>query len=212
MLPAGTLDLFAELVALDTTSARSNLPAAELAGDRLDAARRRVRIHPSPDGGTANLTAVFGPPVDPERRDGLLLSGHMDVVPAGEPDWSSDPFPLTDRGDRWIGRGTCDMKGFLALAADARRRDADPAVCARRSPCSSPTTRRSARWARGDFVEPPRRGEPLPRATVIGEPTSLRGGPPAQGAPQAPRHRSPGAPPTAATRTSARTRSSRPAR
>src|ERR1700674_666374 len=42
----------------------------------------------------------------------------MDVVPAEEPEWESDPFTLADRGDRYVGRGACDMKGFLALAAN----------------------------------------------------------------------------------------------
>ena len=172
MLPDGTVDLFERLVALDTTSARGNRPAAELLADRLEAAGGSVRLHPSPDGTQANLTALFGPPVDPERRDGLLLSGHLDVVPAGEPDWSSDPFRLTDRGDRWIGRGACDMKGFVALAA---------ALAA-----ATPASRLQAPLAllftydeevgmlgARDFVARHAASRPLPRATVIGEPTSL---------------------------------------
>ena len=55
-----------------------------------------------------------------------MLSGHTDVVPALESDWESDPFTLVDRGDRWVGRGSADMKGFLALATDlACRADLD---------------------------------------------------------------------------------------
>jgi acetylornithine deacetylase len=63
----------------------------------------------------ANLFATIGP----EREGGIALSGHTDVVPvAGQP-WSSDPFELTVRGDRLIGRGATDMKGFIACALAA---------------------------------------------------------------------------------------------
>ena len=101
------------------------------------------------------------------QRPGLVLSGHMDVVPAEEPEWESDPFTLADRGDRWVGRGACDMKGFLALAA-SRRRLAHPLALlftydeevgtlgARRLVDSCPEARA------------------LPASVVIGEPTGLR--------------------------------------
>ena len=65
-----------------------------------------------PEGDRVNLFATIGPRDVP----GLVLSGHMDVVPAQEPQWSADPFKLRADGDKLLGRGTSDMKGFLAAA------------------------------------------------------------------------------------------------
>ena len=63
----------------------------------------------------ANLFATIGP----EREGGVALSGHTDVVPVAGQNWSSDPFKLTARDDRLVGRGTTDMKGFIACALAA---------------------------------------------------------------------------------------------
>ena len=70
---------------------------------------------PNPDGTKANLYATVGPSVE----GGVVLSGHTDVVPVEGQAWSSDPFTLTERDGRLDGRGTCDMKGFDALALAA---------------------------------------------------------------------------------------------
>ncbi|MDX7950551.1 acetylornithine deacetylase [Lichenihabitans sp. Uapishka_5] len=70
----------------------------------------RVTLIPGPEGDRVNLFASFGP----ADRPGYILSGHMDVVPAKEADWRSDPFSLRSEGDKLYGRGTSDMKGFLA--------------------------------------------------------------------------------------------------
>ena len=76
-----------------------------------------------------------------------MLSGHTDVVPVDGQPWSTDPWTLTEANGRLYGRGTCDMKGFLALALAAAP---ELAKARRRSPCTWPsrTTRRSAAWAR----------------------------------------------------------------
>ena len=63
-------------------------------------------------GSKANLLATLGMGME----GGIVLSGHTDVVPVSGQRWTSDPFQLTRRGERLFGRGTCDMKGFLALA------------------------------------------------------------------------------------------------
>jgi acetylornithine deacetylase len=103
------------LVAFDTTSRGSNLALiahveAELA--KLGVASTRVA---NADGTKANLYATLGPAVE----GGVVLSGHTDVVPVDGQPWTSDPWTLTRKGDRLYGRGTCDMKGFLALAMAA---------------------------------------------------------------------------------------------
>ncbi len=109
------LALLERLVAFDTVSNRSNLPLIEFVTDYL--ARHGVeakRVY-NDDGTKANLYASVGPP----GAGGVILSGHTDVVPvAGQP-WRSDPFVLTERQGRLYGRGTADMKGFLALALAA---------------------------------------------------------------------------------------------
>ena len=74
-----------------------------------------VEVLPGPEGDRCNLFATVGP----RDKAGYILSGHMDVVPAGEAEWSSDPFSLRSEGDRRYGRGTTDMKGFLACALAA---------------------------------------------------------------------------------------------
>jgi acetylornithine deacetylase len=103
------------LIGFDTTSRDSNLRLiayveAYLGG--LGVSSRRVA---NADGSKANLYATIGPAVP----GGVVLSGHTDVVPVDGQAWSSDPFVLTRRGGRLYGRGTCDMKGFLALALAA---------------------------------------------------------------------------------------------
>ncbi|MCB2140469.1 MAG: M20/M25/M40 family metallo-hydrolase, partial [Rhodobacteraceae bacterium] len=84
----------------------------EFLADRLGAAGARVEVHRDPAGTKANLFATIGP----ERAGGILLSGHSDVVPVADQDWTSDPFEMVERDGRLYGRGTCDMKGFIAAA------------------------------------------------------------------------------------------------
>ena len=102
--------LLAKLVSFDTTSAKTNLPCAEFIRDYLAGHGVEATLLPSDDGIHANLFATIGPPGD----GGIALSGHMDVVPvAGQP-WETDPFVMTERDGLLYGRGTCDMKGYLA--------------------------------------------------------------------------------------------------
>ncbi|WEJ12211.1 acetylornithine deacetylase [Sinorhizobium prairiense] len=75
----------------------------------------RVTVLRGPEGDRANLFATVGP----NHVPGYILSGHMDVVPALESNWTSDPFTLRSDGDLLFGRGTSDMKGFLAAALAA---------------------------------------------------------------------------------------------
>jgi acetylornithine deacetylase len=74
-----------------------------------------VTVLPGPEGDRANLFAAIGP----GDESGYILSGHMDVVPALEPNWTSDPFRLRADGGFLSGRGASDMKGFLAAAVAA---------------------------------------------------------------------------------------------
>lgn len=104
------LELLDRLVAFDTTSHKSNLSLIRFVEDYLAQHRIRSQLVLTPDGAKANLFATIGPPGVP----GVALSGHTDVVPVDGQVWTTDPFRLTDLGDRVAGRGTSDMKGFLA--------------------------------------------------------------------------------------------------
>jgi acetylornithine deacetylase len=107
-----TKALLGELVALPTVSSDSNLAMiAHLAG-RLESTGARVDIHLDPAGQKANLFATIGPDTD----GGIVLSGHTDVVPTTDQNWTTDPFEMVERDGRLYGRGTCDMKGFIAAA------------------------------------------------------------------------------------------------
>jgi acetylornithine deacetylase len=115
-------ELMARLVAFDTTSHKTNLPLVRFVEDYL--AQHGVASHlvPSQDSQKASLFATIGP----AGVSGIGLSGHTDVVPVDGQTWDSDPFTVIEREGRYYGRGTADMKGFLAcvLAAvpDFKRR------------------------------------------------------------------------------------------
>ena len=125
MNPAGSIDagalaarataILERLVAFDTTSHRSNLELIGWVESYLDGHGVMSQRVPNAKGDKCNLLATIGPAV----AGGIVLSGHTDVVPVEGQPWTSDPFTLTRRGDRLFGRGTCDMKGFLALALAA---------------------------------------------------------------------------------------------
>ena len=99
------------LVAFDTVSATSNLELVGWVADYLDGLGIESVLTRNAEGTKANLYATVGP----GGRGGIILSGHTDVVPVAGQAWTSDPFRLDARGERLYGRGTADMKGFIAL-------------------------------------------------------------------------------------------------
>lgn len=107
-----TLSLLADLIAFPTVSADSNLAMIDHLAALLGQAGAEVQIFNDASGNKANLFATLGP----ARDGGIVLSGHSDVVPVTDQDWTSDPFEMTRRDGRVYGRGTCDMKGFIAAA------------------------------------------------------------------------------------------------
>lgn len=165
-------DLLARLVGFDSTSHNSNRPIADFICDYLDRPGIRLETHLAPDGEKRNLVVTVGPEVDGDERHGLVLSGHMDVVPAVEPEWESDPFELTEAEDRYIGRGACDMKGFVTLAINAAARAAAGRL---EHPLSLILTYDEELGTLGahHFMQTWPKDHPLPRRAIIGEPTSL---------------------------------------
>ncbi|HRD78171.1 MAG TPA: acetylornithine deacetylase [Hyphomicrobiaceae bacterium] len=103
-------EILGRLVSFDTTSHKSNVPCAEWIRDFLASEGVEARLLPSPDGNWANLFATVGP----AGNGGIALSGHMDVVPVTGQPWETDPYTMVEKDGRLYGRGTCDMKGFLA--------------------------------------------------------------------------------------------------
>ena len=114
LIPAAR-DILANLIAFDTTSRNSNLDlivwVENYLGQHGVASSRVVNA----DASKANLYATVGP----NAEGGIILSGHSDVVPVDGQDWQTDPWTVTAQGGLLRGRGTCDMKGFLALALAA---------------------------------------------------------------------------------------------
>ncbi len=105
-------EMLAKLVSFNTESQNSNLDLIHFCRDYLAGLGVESTLVPSEDGNKANLYATIGP----EAPGGVVLSGHTDVVPVAGQAWSSDPWTLTERDGRLYGRGTCDMKGFDAIA------------------------------------------------------------------------------------------------
>lgn len=103
-------EILADLVHFDTTSHKTNLPLIAYIEDLLQEADVPYDLVPNNEGDKASLFATIGP----NEPGGIGLSGHTDVVPVEGQDWDTDPFTLKVKGDKLYGRGTTDMKGFLA--------------------------------------------------------------------------------------------------
>src|ERR1700757_1234995 len=113
--------LLAGLVGFDTVSDRSNLPLIAYIEDYLASFGVTARRIVDATGQKASLWVTIGP----EDRPGIVLSGHTDVVPVEGQSWAHDPFDMIERDGRLYGRGTTDMKGFvatcLAMVPEMRR-------------------------------------------------------------------------------------------
>ena len=110
--PLFSIPMIERFIGFDTISRNSNLPLIHFVRDYLaDLGIESILTHDE-TGEKANLFATLGP----KDKPGIVLSGHTDVVPCEDQNWTSDPFTLAKLDDRVVGRGVCDMKGFLAIA------------------------------------------------------------------------------------------------
>jgi acetylornithine deacetylase len=107
---SNSLDLLKTLVAFDTTSRESNLHLIEFVRDYLERFDVPCELIYNEQRNKANLFATIGP----ADRPGIVLSGHTDVVPVDGQPWTVAPFELTERDGKLYGRGTADMKGYIA--------------------------------------------------------------------------------------------------
>lgn len=189
-LPTTPRQLIEDLVALDTTSATGTAPAVDLLEKVFEAAGATTRRFDATDGKNANLLAIFEAdaadapsddadasglltdPEDPERR-GVLIAGHLDCVPVTGQTWTTDPFTPTERDGRLYGRGTADMKSYLAIAAALapefqRARRTVPVYVA--ATWDEETSCDGAR----DLVERLQELDIRPAVAFVGEPTSMQ--------------------------------------
>lgn len=166
---AETLALLRELVAFDTVSFRSNRALIEHVAARLGELDIFAEILPSERGDKANLWATIGPAVE----GGVVLSGHSDVVPVDGQAWQTNPFELDVRDGCAYGRGTADMKGFIACAITAMERHHD-------APLRRPLHLALSYDEEIGCLGAPRlldwlaRQTPRPALALIGEPTEMQ--------------------------------------
>lgn len=164
-----TLNILSRLIAFDTTSRNSNLALIDWVEEFL--AQRGIAAHRvrNDDGSKANLYAMIGP----STAGGVVLSGHTDVVPVDGQPWTSDPWVLTERSGKLYGRGTADMKSFLALALA----HVDMALSARlQRPIILAFSYDEEVGCLGapSMIRQIVDTMPRPEAVIVGEPTSMR--------------------------------------
>jgi acetylornithine deacetylase len=109
-MAAGSIHYLEKLVGFPTVSRDSNLDLIGFMRAELEEAGAECTLVASEDARKANLFASLGP----RHKPGIVLSGHTDVVPVDGQAWTSDPFTLRRNGNRLYGRGSADMKGFIA--------------------------------------------------------------------------------------------------
>ena len=167
-------DVARRLVAFDTVSTKSDVAAMEFIAAELQPRGFKTALQPVELLGVsqANLVAWIGP----ERNDGLIVSGHIDTVPfEGQPGWEREPLKLDAAGERIYGRGTTDMKGFVAQCLDAMR--TFDASQLRRPLVFVFTASEEVGCLGAHSVAPALRQilgtTPVPRLAWIGEPTSF---------------------------------------
>ena len=164
-----TEEMLARLIAFDTTSRDGNIPLIEFVEDYLDGwGVPHLRVDYEANRKT-NLFATIGPDI----AGGIVLSGHTDVVPVDGQPWTSHPFELTLRGDRLFGRGTCDMKGFLAVCLAEVPNFLKAGLKAPIHLALSCDEEVGCKGVR-PLIAHMRDHLPKPRAVIVGEPTSMK--------------------------------------
>ena len=163
-----TIEILETLIAFPTISTDSNQACVEWILNYLEPLGAKCLVT-SDTPGKANIFATIGPDVE----GGLILSGHLDVVPVAGQEWSSNPFVLREEAGFLYGRGTCDMKGFIAAcltlapefaAADLARPVHFAFTYDEETGCAG------ARVLVDEMVKAGWR----PSAAIIGEPSSMR--------------------------------------
>jgi len=170
MVNANYVDLLSTLIGFDTTSSKSNLNLIDFTADYL--AKRGIKAEFAFDESKkkANLFATIAGPND---VPGIVLSGHTDVVPVTDQNWTKSPFNTSIEDEKLFGRGSCDMKGFiavcLALTDDIKKADLKQPIHFAFSydeevGCLGVRT----------LLEQLKHREVIPSACIVGEPTLMQ--------------------------------------
>lgn len=168
MIALNTCQILDRLISFPTVSDQSNLEIIEFVREYLSSRGFDILLVENEDRTKANLFARLGPP----DRKGVILSGHSDVVPVLGQSWTSNPFALAERDGRMFGRGTTDMKGFVACSLRA-------ADLASRVPLNAPLyislTHDEEIGCIGvrRLLERLAASVPPTKACIVGEPTSM---------------------------------------
>lgn len=112
--PKTAIEWMDKLISFDTTSRNSNLPIVTYLASYFDSTGVPYKIMKDSTGQKANIFATM-PALHGSKNGGIILSGHLDVVPVDGQKWDTDPFKIATKGDKIFGRGTCDMKGFISI-------------------------------------------------------------------------------------------------
>lgn len=169
-LPPEIPDILARLIGFQTLSRQSNLALLDYVEGLLRPHGIRCERFASADETRANLWASTGPDV----AGGVVLSGHCDVVPVAGQDWSRDPFVLHLADGRYYGRGTADMKGFLAVALHALCAAAARPLKLPLHLAISYDEEIGCMGVRGMLDALGARPGPRPALCIVGEPTGMR--------------------------------------
>lgn len=164
-----TIFVLQDLIAFDSTSQNSNLAIIEYIQKKFDKLHIPYELTYDEDKDKANLFATIGDDTVP----GLVLSGHTDVVPVDGQDWRGNPFILHQRDDKLYGRGTCDMKGFIAVClamAETFQRAKLPIPIHLAFSYDEEVGCLGVR----DLIEELDKREVKPLACVVGEPTNMK--------------------------------------
>lgn len=166
---AETQALLADLIGFPTVSTDSNLEMIAFLGNRLEQIGARVDIFHDESNTKANLFASLGPEVD----GGIVLSGHTDVVPVTDQAWGSNPFEMIEADGRLYGRGSCDMKGYIAACVAMASQFAE-AVRDRPLHFAFTYDEETGCFGARALVESLKARGIRPGVAIIGEPTSMR--------------------------------------
>ena len=164
-----SLALIEKLIGFDTTSRLSNLALIDFVADYLRGHGIASRKVFDASGKKANLYASIGP----DAPGGIVLSGHTDVVPVDGQDWASPPFTATTRDGHIYGRGTADMKSFIAIVLALVPEMTAPSLRVPLHLAFSYDEEVGCLGVHG-LLELLKSGVPRPRAVIVGEPTMMR--------------------------------------
>lgn len=162
------LQILERLIGFPTISRETNLPLIDYAEDFLHSHGFQTQRFYNEKKNKANLMARIGP----EKDGGLMLAGHTDVVPVDKQDWTTDPFRLTEKNGHLYGRGSSDMKGFLALALEAAATVNNRQLQQPLSVCFTYDEEIGCGGAKA-LIKHIKTLSPPPRFALIGEPTDM---------------------------------------